>query len=158
MGQLFLVTEPAHHRIGLYEGGSFQFVGWLGYPSKEGARRQYNYPTSVLNLDSGCVALIEKDRLHIFDREVRHLQSIRGVFHGLAEGSDGEIFTLTKNRNGEMCLEVIQGEIRFQGKVQNLWADQVESNSDFRGLATPLQNQVPCIQRWESHHHGPWPS
>ena len=34
--QFFLVTEPAHHRIGLYEGVCFQFVGWLGYPSKEG--------------------------------------------------------------------------------------------------------------------------
>jgi len=108
--QSFLVTEPAHHRIGLYEGVSFQFVGWLGYPSKEGARRQYNYPTSVLKLDSGCVALIEKDRLHIFDGEVRHLQSIRGVFHGLAEGSDGEIFTLSKNRNGEMCLKKLSKE------------------------------------------------
>ena len=61
-------------------------------------------------LDSGCVALIEKDRLHIFDGEVRHLQSIRGVFHGLAEGSDGEIFTLSKNSNGEMCLMKLSKE------------------------------------------------
>jgi len=105
--QFFLVTEPAHHRIGLYEGSSFQFVGWLGYPSREGARRQYTYPTSVLTLSSGCVALLEKDRLHIFDGEVRHLQSIRGVFHGLAEGSGGEIYTLSKNKTGEMCLKKV---------------------------------------------------
>jgi len=105
--QFFLVTEPAHHRIGLYEGSGFQFVGWLGYPSREGARRQYTYPTSVLTLSNGCLALLEKDRLHIFDGEVRHLQSIRGVFHGLAEGSGGEIYTLSKNKTGEMCLKKV---------------------------------------------------
>jgi len=123
--QCFLVTEPAHHRIGLYEGSSFKFVGWLGYPSKDGTRRQYNYPTSVLALQSGCLALIEKDRLHIFDGEVRHLQSIRGVFHGLAEGSVGEIFTLSKSKIGEMCLKKFTKE-SFKSREKFKYSGQIK--------------------------------
>jgi len=107
---LFLVTEPAHHRIGVYDGSSFQFVGWLGYPLKEVGRKNFNYPTSVLTLRDGCMALLEKDRLHIFDGDVRHLQSIQGSFNGLTEGSDGEIFTISKNEKRETFLKRLTKE------------------------------------------------
>jgi len=109
--QSFLVTEPAHHRVGLYEGASFQFVCWLEYPQQVGnGRTCYNYPTSVLALDSGYVALVEKDHLHIFDGQVWHLQSIRGEFHGLAEGPSGEIFTLGKNKNQDIVIKKLVRE------------------------------------------------
>jgi len=109
--QSFLVTEPAHHRVGLYEGASFQFVCWLEYPQQVGnGRTCYNYPTSVLALDSGYVALVEKDNLHIFDGQVWHLQSIRGEFHGLAEGPSGEIFTLGKNKNQDIVIKKLVRE------------------------------------------------
>merc|ERR1719186_2516957 len=92
----FLVTEPEHNRVGVYE-ANFKFSGWMGYPEQVGKGTYYNYPTSVLSLANGFVALLEKHRLHIFDGRVSHLQSIGGVFHGLAEGPEGEIFTLSQN-------------------------------------------------------------
>jgi len=109
--QSFLVTEPAHHRVGLYEGASFQFVCWLEYPQQVGnGRNCYNYPTSVLALDSGYVALVEKDHLHIFDGQVWYLQFIKGEFHGLAEGPSGEIFTLGKNKTQDIVIKKLVRE------------------------------------------------
>ena len=101
----FLVTEPVHDRVGLYDGNTFKFLCWMGYPEQVGnGRTFYNYPTSVLALDNGFVVLLEKDRLHVFDGQVRQLQSIEGVFHGLAEGQSGDVFTLSKNKGDDIVV------------------------------------------------------
>jgi len=102
----FLVTEPEHNRVGLYEAASFKFRCWMGYPEQVGnGCTYYTYPTSVLSLENGFVALLEKHCLHIFDERVSYLQSIEGVFHGLAEGPDGEIFTLSQNADKDIFVK-----------------------------------------------------
>jgi len=138
--QSFLVTEPAHNRIGLYEGGTFQFAGWLAYPPQAAARSgrfNYNYPTSVLVLGSGEVVLLEKDQLHIFDGEVRYLHSIKGVFYGLAEGAGGEIFTLVKNKHGltflnKMSRETPATKFKISGQLR---LKVIETFNDWKTLS-----------------------
>jgi len=117
----FLVTEPDHNRVGQYEAETFKFRGWLGYPEQFAKTRQnYTYPTSILCLANGYVVLIERNRLHVFDSNVCPLQSIGGVFHGLTEGPYGEVFTLSKNKDGHTVMKKLvktQNYYKWQGQI-----------------------------------------
>jgi len=117
----FLVTEPDHNRVGQYEAESFKFIGWLGYPEQFTKTRQnYTFPTSILCLANGYLVLIERNRLHVFDGNVCSIQSIGGVFHGLTEGPEGEIYTLSKNKDGNTFLKKLvrtQNHYKWMGQI-----------------------------------------
>ena len=117
----FLVTEPDQNRVGLYEADTFQFHSWLEYPQQYANLRQnYTYPTSILSLSSGCITLIERNKLHVFDRYVCPLQAIPGVFHGLTEGPNRQILTLGRNKEGQTVIKKFV-KTRYRYK----WAGQV---------------------------------
>jgi len=117
----FLVTEPDQNRVGLYEADTFQFHSWLEYPIQyANSRQNYTYPTSVLSLSSGCIALIERNKLHVFDRYVCPLQAISGVFHGLTEGPSRQILTLGRNKDGQTVVKKFV-KTRYRYK----WAGQI---------------------------------
>ena len=73
---------------------------------------QYKYPTSVLALRGGGLALVEKHKLHIFDDRCRPLVEFAGQYHGLTEGENGDIFTLEDKKvvwlsklSGRYCVK-----------------------------------------------------
>jgi len=103
---LIVVTEPEHHRVGCYSvQQGLKFYSWLRYPKKYQTRQQFIYPTSILSLSTNnLLVLLEKDHLHIFDASGIWIQRIAGEYNGLAEGSNGEIFTLGKNSSGQPVI------------------------------------------------------
>jgi len=117
----FLVTEPDQNRVGLYEAETFRFYCWLQYPQQyANDRKHYTYPTSVLSLTNGCVALVERNKLHVFDQNIRPLFAIQGVFQGLAEGPNSQILTLGKNKDGHNLIKRF-ARTRYRYK----WAGQI---------------------------------
>ena len=103
---LFLVSEPNQNRVGVYNAETFKFHIWMDYPKHFAkTRHHYEYPSSILSLSNEFLALIECDRLHIFDSHGVSVQSFGGEYHGLSEGQNGEIFTLSKNIAGQPCVK-----------------------------------------------------
>jgi len=102
---LFLVTEPDQNRVGCYLEKELKFYSWLGYPKGlHHIRQQYEYPTSILSFSNACIVLLERDRLHIFDRSGKPIHSIGGKFCGLTEGPGGEILTLSQDSSGQPVI------------------------------------------------------
>eukprot|EP00092_Neocalanus_flemingeri_P039108 GFUD01042570.1.p1 GENE.GFUD01042570.1~~GFUD01042570.1.p1 ORF type:complete len:956 (+),score=242.25 GFUD01042570.1:288-2870(+) len=118
---MFLVTEPDQDRVGIYQAETFKFITWMEYPSQFAKTRlSYDYPTSILSLSNGFLVLLDKTRLHIFDAEIKLVQSIGGVFHGLTEGPDGEIFTIGRNKEGQPVVKKLVRTLanyRWGGKI-----------------------------------------
>ena len=109
----YLVTEPDRNRVGCYQ-ADFKFVCWLKYPKQyAGIRQNYEYPTSILTLTNECLALLEIDRLHIFDPDGIFLQSFGGEFNGLSEGQTGEIYTLGNNSLGQPVIMIFEKDGDF---------------------------------------------
>jgi len=105
---LFLVSEPHQDRVGVYHEETFKFHTWMDYPKQFAKTRQnYENPTSILSLTNEFLALIERDRLHIFDSHGLSVQSFGGEFHGLSEGPNGEIFTLGRNSLGQHSVKIL---------------------------------------------------
>ena len=95
----FIVTEPELNRVGLSQGDSFKFECWLQYPLLLGSDRQYfTFPTSILILLYSCIALMERNKFHVFDQHVCPIQAVSGTFHGLMEGPNLQILTLAKKK------------------------------------------------------------
>eukprot|EP00092_Neocalanus_flemingeri_P016904 GFUD01018283.1.p1 GENE.GFUD01018283.1~~GFUD01018283.1.p1 ORF type:complete len:1018 (+),score=268.26 GFUD01018283.1:39-3092(+) len=118
---IFLVTEPDQDRVGIYEAETFKFLTWMEYPIQFAKTRlSYDYPTSILSLSNGFLVLLEKTRLHIFDADVKLIQSIGGVFHGLTEGPNGEIFTIGTNKLGRPVVKKLDRTLasyRWGGRI-----------------------------------------
>jgi len=102
----FIVTEPELNRVGLYQGDSFKFECWLRYPGHFSSDRQYfTFPTSIISLSNGCIALMERNKFHVFDQHVRPIHAVSGTFHGLTEGPNLQILTLSKNKEGQNVIK-----------------------------------------------------
>jgi len=102
----FIVTEPELNRVGLYHGDSFKFEWWLQYPRHFSSVRQYfNFPTSIISLSNDCIALMERNKFHVFDQHVRPIHAVSGSFQGLTEGPNYQILTLSKNKEGQNVIK-----------------------------------------------------
>jgi len=100
---LFLVSEPEHNRIGVYEGLDFKFFSWLGYSQSKSSngRTSYNYPTSMLYLENETLVILQKDSIDFFyvdfnggETTVYPVHQIKGEYHGLTKGLKNEIYTV----------------------------------------------------------------
>jgi len=102
----FIVTEPELNRVGLYQGDSFKFECWIQYPRHFSSERQnFTFPTSILSLSSGWIALMERNKFHVFDQHLRPIHAVSGTFHGLTEGPNLQILTLSKNKDGQNVIK-----------------------------------------------------
>ena len=100
---LFLVSEPEHNRIGVYEGLDFKFFSWLGYSQSKSSngRTSYNYPTSMLYLENETLVILQRDSIDFFyvdtssgESMVYPVHQIKGEYHGLTKGLNEEIYTV----------------------------------------------------------------
>ena len=95
------------------------FKHWLKYPQKDQYCKEYfRYPTNILCLSDGFVAIIEYKRLHILDRYLRPRQYIVGDYFGLAEGEKKEILTIEKMKG----VFRVSKYPRYRGYYKIKWA------------------------------------
>ena len=87
----FLVTDQENDRVGVFE-QDMTYIGPLGK-----GFIHYHQPTSVLALREGGLLLLEKQKMHSFDERCLPIQQLEGIYHGLTEGENGEIFTISDN-------------------------------------------------------------
>ena len=106
--ELFLVSEPNQNRLGLYFPNKFEFCDWLKYPvygkHRPRPKKFWTYPTHLLSMSCGHFAVIEHNKLHVFNAFMCPLQYINGVFFGLTEGPNEEILTIEKERDSEQLF------------------------------------------------------
>ena len=125
----FIVTEPELNRVGLSQGDSFKFECWLQYPLLLGSDRQYfTFPTSILILSYSCIALMERNKFHVFDQHVRPIQAVSGTFHGLTEGPNLQILTLAKNKED---LNVIKRFVKTKFRYKYAGMILIRAVSEF---------------------------
>ena len=59
------------------QGGILQVWVLLQYPLLLGSDRQYfTFPTSILILSNSCIALMERNKFHVFDQHVCPIQAV----------------------------------------------------------------------------------
>jgi len=104
----FLICEPEYNRIGVYSEGSASFQGWFG-----GRNDPYDYPTSILYLDTGFIAVLERSRINIYDKDAKLIQKIVGCYNGLAVAHEGDFVTTQKTGDMKTHIVVI-GQVNGQ--------------------------------------------
>jgi len=128
-----LVTESkGEGRIGIFSGENLAFKGWCRYPKiygedGEAKRTAFFFPTNILCTKSGFVFIMEKDRILIFNEDLKLVQPpLKGHYSGLTEEEDGSVGTLQKLSDGVFKLKRIEftdspKELRLYGKASYWW-------------------------------------
>ena len=132
---IFLVSEPALNRIGIFDSEDFMFWDWCVYPFAKNKFKLHHflYPTNILCTKNGFVFILEKHQIIILDDIglQPHQLPIKCAMAGLAEGEQGEVFTMQKDREGvtkvwRLSLDTSDKGKRLFGKELYWWhEDQV---------------------------------
>jgi len=105
----FLISEPEYNRIGVYSNGTVAFQGWFG-----GRTDPFDYPTSILYLDTGFIAVLERSMINIYDKDAKLIQKIVGCYNGLAVAHEGDFVTTQKTQDMKTHIAVI-GQVNGEG-------------------------------------------
>merc|ERR1719154_889017 len=129
MDGFYIVTEPLHDRVGVYSHPDMTYLGQLG-----NGHLQFQYPTSVLTLSCGELVLVERNKLTIVDKECKRLVvTLTGKYNGLAEGENGDIFTLAEGRK---IVRLVKVEGRYSVK-EKILLNVVEGFDEWYSLSKP---------------------
>ena len=115
----FVVTETFFDRVGVYD-ENFVFQRWLPYPKSD---LHFQKPTSVLCPRNGSILLVEKKGIQIFDAQLNWIQFKAGLYSGLTEGLNEDVYTLAWSKQ-DVCrchvrkLSSTDGKYYWDGSVK----------------------------------------
>jgi len=123
----FLISEPEYNRIGVYSKETLSFQGWFG-----GRSDPYDYPTSILYMDNGYIAVLERSKINVYDKDAKLIQKIDGRFNGLAKAEGGDFVSTQKNKDMKTRIVVI-GQVNGKGEyviknISNLFINVITNN------------------------------